>query len=255
MTALQSEALHARRIENFKEKIGAITTPSELINDFETYSFVMRAFDLEEQIFGKAMLRKILESDADDATSLVSRLTDDRFSELHTTLGFVKSGEIIVPDFTDTTFQDNVVDKYLEREFIGRQAVTNVLVGDALDFRIAALEVNSWYDVLKNVGLSEFFRVALGMPSETVRLTVEKQKELFESKYNVEDLKNEDSRERLIEQYLIRSEISNLATQGSSNPILNLFRPISNNTLTGQFTPITLSIPAVKISASRLFLR
>lgn len=72
----------------FRERIGNITTPEELIADFEVYSFVMKAFDLEDQIFGKGMVKKILQSDPENSSSLLNRLTDPRFREMHLSLEF-----------------------------------------------------------------------------------------------------------------------------------------------------------------------
>ncbi|HIF78753.1 MAG TPA: DUF1217 domain-containing protein, partial [Sulfitobacter sp.] len=68
-----SNALNARQIEAFEERIGSISYPEELIADTEVYTFVMRAFDLEDQIFGKAMIRKTLEGDITDSSALVNR--------------------------------------------------------------------------------------------------------------------------------------------------------------------------------------
>ena len=43
----------------------------------------MKAYNLEDQIFGKAMMEKVLKSDISDSSALVNRLTDSRFKEFH----------------------------------------------------------------------------------------------------------------------------------------------------------------------------
>ena len=72
---------HARGIESFRERIADVATVEQLVNDRELYVFVMKAFDLEDQVFGKALMRRMLESDLDDRDALVNRLTDPRFRE------------------------------------------------------------------------------------------------------------------------------------------------------------------------------
>ena len=87
-----SNALNARQIAAFEERIGSISSPQELIADTEVYTFVMRAFDLEDQIFGKAMIRKTLESDITDSSALVNRLSDPKIRDMYQTLGFKAPG-------------------------------------------------------------------------------------------------------------------------------------------------------------------
>ena len=118
MTTLRSEAQHERAANVFRERIASITTPEELVKDFEVYSFVMNAFDLEDQIFGRGMMRKILESDPGDNTALVNRLSDARFGAIHDALGFTaQGGAKVVPDFSDKTWQDGIVDRYFNVQF------------------------------------------------------------------------------------------------------------------------------------------
>ena len=52
---MRDSAANKRAEEAFRDRIGDISSPEELIADFEVYSFVMRAFDLEDQIFGKGL--------------------------------------------------------------------------------------------------------------------------------------------------------------------------------------------------------
>ena len=92
LAQLQREPMNQRAVDAFLKGIGTITSPKELTDNFEVYSFVMRAFDLEDQIFGRGLMRKMLESDPDDDTSLVNRLTDPRFREIHTRFGVHQGG-------------------------------------------------------------------------------------------------------------------------------------------------------------------
>ena len=81
-TQIRNTQEHVRAINAFRDRIGDIQTVDQLIDDTEVYSFVMRAFDLEDQIFGKALMRKMLKSDVEDSSSLINRLTDSRFRDL-----------------------------------------------------------------------------------------------------------------------------------------------------------------------------
>ena len=52
-----------REIETFHARIGQIGSVDELVKDHQVYSFVMKAFGLEKEIFAKAMMKRILTAD------------------------------------------------------------------------------------------------------------------------------------------------------------------------------------------------
>ena len=117
MALLQNDVQNSRAEAAFRERIGQITTPEELVADFEVYSFVMRAFDLEDQIFGKGMIRKVLEADPEEPSSLLNRLTDIRFREMHLSLGFTTTDGPQTPDFTSDEFVQGIVDRFYNRHY------------------------------------------------------------------------------------------------------------------------------------------
>ena len=248
--SLKSEPQHARAAEQFRERIGSITSPQELVQDYEVYSFVMRAFDLEDQIFGKGMVRKVLESDPSDDSSLVNTLTDSRFGELHTGLGFTTEDGPQTPDFNDTAWQDGIVDLYFSRIYANDYAEQNETVGAVLEFREEVTEIDSWYDVLKNETLTEFFQTALSLPSEMSGLDVDKQAEIFADKYDLSDLSDPAEQERLINRYVAISEALNPQGFSASSAALSILQ--GSSTLSSDILEITWDISPVSYSTYSL---
>lgn len=248
MVTLRSEAQHQRAAEVFRERIGSITTPKELVEDFETFSFVMKAFDLEDQIFGRGMMRKILESDPGDSSALVNRLSDARFGAIHEALGFtVSGGATVVPDFTDTAWQDEIVDKYFDIQFQNEYNSQNETVGTVMEFRDKVDTFSSWYKVLSDRTMTEFFQTALGMPSQLSSLDIDKQAEMLEKRFSIEKLQDPKEVEGLIARYMIIRDVNNPPAQATSAAIQIL------NSNSGQFVPFTLNIDAVNFSGASLF--
>ena len=112
----------------------------QLMEDQELYAFVMRAFDLEDQIFGRAMIEKVLKSNIEEPDALVNRLTDPRFREMYETLGFGKDGVGNLNTIL-SGWQDRMLDRYVERQFINFAEDQNSAVGTALEFRAKASEM------------------------------------------------------------------------------------------------------------------
>lgn len=248
---LSNSGQHARAVGAFQERIASITSPAELVQDYEVYSFVMKAFDLEDQIFGKAMVREILESDPADDKSLVNRLTDDRFTELNEAMGFTaEGGAAVVPDFGDTDWQQGIVDRYYEQILTNSYSEENENIGVALEFRDKADEIESWYQVLKNADLSAFFLTALGLPKEMAAIDVDKQAELLAKSYDLEKLSDPAERERLLTQYMAIADVENPPTSNVESAALSILQ--SSSSLTSSIIEITWDIAPVSYSTYAL---
>jgi hypothetical protein len=246
---MRNEAVHKRAEADFRERIGSISSPEEFVKDYEVYSFVMRAFDLEDQIFGRGMMRKILESDPTDETSLVNRLTDSRFGEIHGALGFTTASGPQTPNFNSAFWVQGIVDRYYETVFVAENGAQNETVGTVLHFRENIGDVDSWYDVLKDRDLPQFFQVALGLPSEMSGLEVDMQKGILEGKFDLAKLADPAELERLESRYVAISDALNAQTTVSSAALSIL----QNSSLGGQFVPITIDFSAINYAPSTLY--
>ena len=206
---MRDDPVNKRGEEAFRERIADIKTPEEFVADYEVYSFVMRAFDLEDQIFGKGMIRKILESDPVEPSSLMNRLTDTRFREMHLALGFTTEAGPVTPDFTKPAFLDSIADRYYNRKFINDNDSQNTTVGTVLQFREEAEDISNWFEVLRDKKLTNFFQVALNLPSQISGLDLDVQKKLLEEKFDLADLADPAVRENLIRRYTAISDVLN----------------------------------------------
>ena len=246
MEQLQREPRNQRGVDGFREGIGSITSPEELVENFEVYSFVMQAFDLEDQIFGRGLMRKMLESDPSDSTSLVNRLTDPRFREIHDALGFTKTGAA-KPDFSDPVWQQGIVDLYFEQQFENNAADQNEAVGAVLKFRREAPDINNWFEVLRDRELTEFFQTSLGLPQEMSGLDLDKQKAIFESKLDLTTITDPEVQDRLTNRYIAVTDALD-GPAAFSSPALSVLQSSG-----GLGVIISLNVPLVQFSASALY--
>lgn len=233
-----SDAANQRAIAAFRESVAGIQTAEDFVQNWDAYSFVMRAFDLEDQIFGRAIIRKMLESDISDPAALVNRLSDARFRDLYKVMGFTDGGSS-TPNTTDPAWQDEMVERFVERRFINSQEAGNPDLGLVLEFRQKADEIDSWFDVLKSKDVSQFMRTALGIPDSVAGLDLDRQVAIFESRMDLEDFKDPEIRAGLERKFTALAD-ARAATQGiGSNPIVQLIQGQN------RFTPVTLDIAAI----------
>jgi hypothetical protein len=240
---IRNQPEHKRAIAAFEERIGKVQTVDQLMEDRELYVFVMKAFDLEDQIFGKAMISKILKGDSSDPKALVNRLTDPRFKEMHKALGFTDEGTNNIKTFA-ASWRREMVDRYVGQRFESAQTEQNATVGTVLEFRRKAGDIKNWFDVLKDAELSEFMRTALGVPSQSAGLDIDKQVELLKTKFDLTKLKDPAELEKLERRYVAISD-AKAGVQSSSNAALTLLNAAVSAGAGGQFTPITIDITAI----------
>ncbi len=244
LTAIRDSAEHSRAITNFRERIADVQSVEDLMEDRELYVFVMKAFDLEDRIFGKAMIRKVLESDPAKSDSLVRKLTDPRFLALHRGLGFGPGG-VGNSSVTDRAWQQGIVDRYVERQFINGQSEQSETVGNILEFRQKAPNVKTWFDVLKDRNMGQFMRTALGLPEESVRLDVDRQAALFARKFDLEKLQNPEERKKLERLYAIFTDARDPSRVAQNAAVQLMSGAVSAGAGGGQFVPITLDISII----------
>lgn len=247
---IRTSAQHARAIEHFRENIKDVETVDQLMEDQDLYAFVMRSFDLEDQMFGKAMIEKILKSNIEEDDALVNRLTDSRFREMYNEMGFGTDGEGNLNTILKS-WQNRMVDRYVQRQFINNAWEGNETVATALEVRNVAEDIDNAYDILTDKTLTNFFQTAFGLPSQLSGLDIDKQVEIINSKIDFEDLNDPEYVEKLISKYVAISDaLSGSAT--ANNAALMMLTGTAANATASIFSVLE-GISPVSYSASRYF--
>lgn len=88
LSKVASQSTVERDTAYYKEKIGEVTTVDEFLDDYRLYSFAMKAYGLEAMTYGKAFMRKVLESDLTDSSSFANSLSDKRYLQFAEAFNF-----------------------------------------------------------------------------------------------------------------------------------------------------------------------
>ena len=78
----------ARDAAYYKENIGKIKAPADLLGDYRLYSYAMKAYGLEDMTYAKAFMKKVLDSDLSDTNSFANKLTDTRYRNFASAFNF-----------------------------------------------------------------------------------------------------------------------------------------------------------------------
>jgi hypothetical protein len=129
----------AREAKYYQENIGKVTSVDDLLNNHRLFSYAMSAHGLDDMIYAKAFMRKVLESDLSDSNSFAAKLVDSRFLTFAKSFNFSPNGDVAV---TEATAQDSV----LESETIGLYSERRVRQGSQ-----AATEAAYFQSAIGNV--------------------------------------------------------------------------------------------------------
>lgn len=239
---IPDEAEHKRAIDYFMENIEKVESVDDLVGDYQLYSFVMKAYDLEDQIFGKAMMKKVLQSDINDRGALVNRLTDDRFETLYNAMGFSDGGKAN-SNTSDDDWKAQIVAAYVDTTYVNAKSEDNEALGTVLEFRRKAAEVRTVFDLLKDRDLAEFARTALGLPDAIAGGDIDKQAELIASRIEIGRLGDPEYVESLVQKYVAITDAT--ADFSSTNAAIQLMNSAASGA-SGSFVPVTIDIQAIQ---------
>ncbi len=225
-----------RAADNFREKIGGIRTPADLMANRRLLEVALGAFGLDEDINNTFFIRKILEEGTTKPEALANRLSDNRYAAFADAFGFAAAGP---PRTVQPTFPDEILKRYEARQFeraVGAQNDTMRLalnLGPALDdlTRDTKSERAQWFAMMGNTPLRKVFEGALGLPKGIGSLDIDRQLDVFRSRAKstfgtdkLADFKDPAAQEKLIRLFMIRTEAGASAGVSGTAIALSLLR-------------------------------
>lgn len=167
-----------RSVDYFSEKMPGVATADELVSDYKLLTVALRAFGLDADAKNRLFIKKVLEADPDDSTSLVNRLTDKRYLALNKALGLTQPSPAdeqadiagIVDLYVTRSFEKNVGERYPEIEL----ALNAQRELPSLAARDSSANTK-WYQIIGSTSLRKIFDGAFGLGTSFARLPVDRQ--------------------------------------------------------------------------------
>jgi hypothetical protein len=235
-------------IAYFQANIGKVKTVDDLLNNYRLYSFVMKAFNMEDKIPAKALVKKMLTGDITDKSSLIYRTTDPNIKNLYNALG-MKNGQVTKNG--SATWVANMVKQYATVGFENAQGDSDPAVQEALYFKRNIASVNSWYGVMADPTLYDVVKTALNLPDSMSSMDVTKQATLLQSKYDFKKFQSSTEVEKFVQRYVSFSDAQSQMNNAQNSPLLQLFQPAQ---LTGNsFIPVTIDITSIPQGSLKYF--
>ncbi|KQO79122.1 flagellar protein [Rhizobium sp. Leaf262] len=167
LSTVANQSSVAKDTAYYKENIGKVTTVDEFLGDYKLYSYAMKAYGLEDMTYGKAFMRKVLESDLTDSSSFANSLTDKRYVQFAEAFNFAGDKKVAQNSAQSTSLTDAYSASFAAEE--------KSLKDDATYFASKIGTFTSVDDLLKNSRLQTYMLDAVGLDSEFVSKSYLKQ--------------------------------------------------------------------------------
>src|SRR5690349_21254930 len=161
-TLTQNDAIVKRDTDYYLANISKVKTIDEFVKDYRLFSYAMKAYGLEDMIYAKAFMKKVLTEGVTDTKSMANKMTDKRYMEFAKAFDFVAKGDKATSQASATT---EAVSKYYQQTLEKKEGDQNEGVRLALYFKRKASSVTTTMGLLADKALLKFVQTTFNIPA------------------------------------------------------------------------------------------
>jgi hypothetical protein len=209
-----AEPLVKAQTEYYQKNIGSIKTPSDLVNNYRLFSYVMTAYGMGDQVYAKALVQKVLEQGTDDPKALAYKLNNPNMLALAKAFDFADYGDVATGA---KAVQTEVVDNYIERTMEDEQGQSEPGVQLALYFQQHAPDIKNAYSILADAKLLKVVQTALGISEYASYQNIDTQAKLISNSIDIADFKDPKKLQAFIQKFSVLYDVTNPSATTAQN--------------------------------------
>jgi hypothetical protein len=225
LAAVAKEPQVKRETAYYLENIGKVKSIDDFLNDRRLFGYAMTAFGMEDMIYAKALMRKVLSEGIDERQSFANQLADARFREFAETFNFARYGG------TATVFdraRQGTADRYVRIKLEERAGASDEGVRLGLYFQRKAASIASPYGILADAALFKVVQTALGIPAVSANGDIARQAADIKSKLDIAKLKDPAFVAKFLDRFAVQWQLRKGIDQ-SGLPNLLLGTPVETS--------------------------
>jgi hypothetical protein len=231
----------------YQANIGNVKTPSDLVNNYRLFSYVMTAYGLGDMTsYGKGLIQKVLQQGTSSQQDLAYTLNNPKILALAQAFNFAADGASTT---SSMAVQSGVVNSYIEQTLDSNQGQSDPGAELALYFQQHASNLTNAYDVLADKNLLTVVQTALGISPYTSEENIDTQANMISGKLNFSDFQDPAKLQNFIERFCVLYDENNpgAATSQSSTAPDALLSTDSSSEGGGLSYDLLSSLQGVKI--------
>jgi hypothetical protein len=225
LASTAAEPAVANQTQYYLANIGKVKTVDDFLNNYNLFSYAMKAYGLEDMNYAKGLMRQVLEGGITDPKSIANTLTDPRYKAFATAFNFAADGEATT---STTAAQSGTVSKYVQQTLENDAGNQNQGVRLALYFQRVAPTVTSAYGILADPALLKVVQTVFNIPAGSSAQSIDVQAQTISSQLNVADLQSPTKLQALIQRFTALYDVNNAtATSSPANAALLIGQNLS----------------------------
>jgi hypothetical protein len=225
-----SEPMVKAQTDYYQQNIGSIKTPSDLVNNYRLFSYVMTAYGMGDQVYAKALVQKVLEQGTDSSNTLAYKLNNPNMLALAKAFDFADYGDVATGA---KAVQTDVVNNYIQQTMEDDQGQSNPGVKLALYFQQHAPDIKSAYNILADKNLLTVVQTALGISEYASYEDVDTQAKQISNAMNLADLQDPKKLQAFIQKFSVLYDANN-PSAATSQDVPNAL--MTNASASGNFS-------------------
>lgn len=231
----EAEPLVQSQTEYYQANIGSVKTPSDLVNNYRLFSYVMSAYGLGDMTsYGKGEIQKVLEQGTGSSSDLAYTLNNQQILSLAQTFDFADNGTSTT---SSTAVQTGVVNNYIEQQLESDQGQQNPGVQMALYFQANASNVTSAYNILADKNMLNVVETALGISPYISYEDIDTQAKLITTDLNdagmsISDFQDSKKVQNFVEKFTAMYDATNGSSSSSGSTVPSALLDTSSSTTT-----------------------
>lgn len=202
----------ARETKYYMENIGQVKSLDDFLGDDRIYNYAMKAAGLSDMAYAKAFMRKVLTEGIDNPKSFANSLADKRYKQFAETFNFARYNTATT-SFERT--QQGTVDNYVRQTLEEDAGAQNEGTRLALYFERMAPNIDSTMGLLADKAMLQVIHTAFQIPELTALMDIDKQVEMIEKRFDIEDLKDPEKLKSLLQRFTSLWELQNSSGAGA----------------------------------------
>ena len=230
-----------RQTAYYLANIGKVTTVKDFVNNYQLFSYAMKAYGLNDLTYAKGLITKVLDGGVTDKTALANTMSDPRYKAFATAFDFVGKGADATKSTAATT---DTMNKFIEQTLEDQQGNQNTGVKLALYFQRNAASVTSTYGLLADSAMLKVVQTTFGLSPNSAQADVDVQAAYLNKIMNIKDLQDPTKVNALVKRFTAMWDASGNNPQATASSSVLL---AGSSTGSGLSSDLLMTIAGLKL--------
>lgn len=226
LTQVEQQPDVSRDTAYYLANIGNVKSIDDFLNNYKLYSYAMKAYGLDDMIYAKAFMRKVLTEGITDKDAFANKLSDSRYRDFAAAFNFVALGANATQSTAATT---GTTSQYATQTLEQDAGDQNEGLRLALYFTRKASSITSPYQILADKALTQVVQTAMGWSSTISSSDIDMQAKMITDKINLTDFQDPTKVTKFVQRFAAMWDAIQAQSDTSTNPALVLITGASTS--------------------------